>query len=186
MKSNNSWFLLKSKVDTIPLETIPSNSKGRPDPIYHIIFFQLLLGSAKVYLASINHEAEVMGWGSVLGWMSWISSGLGFLQSLFTLRIKRWNVKYESTILETSAVISQSYTVCWPLSVWLQLFEGEVRDEIPSHTWYAWPLSVWWGALWRRSGEWNSSAFISAVASFLASFPSVTTDSKWPTNNNCN
>lgn len=108
MKSNNSWILLKSKADTIPLETIPSSSKGRPDPIYPIIFSQLLSGSAMVAqapLASMNHEAEVMGWGSVLGWMSRISSGLGFLQSLFTLRIK-------STILETSAVASQSSSAC--------------------------------------------------------------------------
>lgn len=160
MKSNNSWILLKSKVDTIPLDTIPSDSKGRSDPIYHIIFLQLLSGSAEVAqvpLASINHEAEVMGWGSILGWMSRISSGLGFLQSLFTLRIKG----------ELSNAKAQF-----------------LKRQLSSPN--AWPLSVWCGALWRRSEGWNSSAFISAVASFLASFPSVTTDSKWPANNNCN
>ena len=138
MKSNNSWILLKSNADTIPLETIPSGSKGRPDPIYPIIFSQLLSGSATVAqapLASMNHEAEVMGWGSVLGWMSRISSGLGFLQSLFTLRIKRWNVKCESTILETSAVASQSSSACltFVCLVWGYLKEKWGTEFFSSH-----------------------------------------------------
>lgn len=143
MKSNSSWILLKSRVDTILLEAIPSSFKARPDPIYQSISFKLTESNQCCRGSSGLDVSWGRGDGTGKAFQAECFRSvlvLGSFKGLFTLKIKRWHVKWESTIFGKTAQ---------PLS--------------PSHTKYTWALPVRCGATQRGSEGQSSSVFFCAM-----------------------